>query len=254
MGSLILFSAVVVFVYMSLWAVYALVKQRNDIADVAWGLGFFTLAAALFVRDDNPETKSIIALIMVGLWAVRLATHIAIRRRGKGEDGRYVTMREGWKFKRLQSYTNVFLTQGFLLLVVAIPIMLFFYDDSNTLEWYNFVGIAVWAIGLTFEAVGDYQLSQFLKNPANKGKVMRYGLWSFTRHPNYFGEISLWWGFYLFTLVTPFWYVGLIGPIAITYLIIGVSGIPMLEKRYKGNKEYEAYQKSTSAFFPLPPR
>ncbi len=239
---------------MSLWAVYAIIKQRNDIADVAWGLGFFTLATALFIRDDNPESKSVIALVMIGAWAIRLATHIAIRRAGKGEDGRYVTMREGWKFKRLQAYTNVFLTQGFLLLVVATPIMLFFYDDSNTLEWYNLLGIVVWAVGLTFEAVGDYQLSKFLKNPKNKGKTMRYGLWKFTRHPNYFGEISLWWGFYLFTLVTPFWYLGLIGPIAITYLIIGVSGIPMLEKRYIGNKEYEAYQKTTSAFFPLPPK
>ncbi len=239
---------------MTLWWLYALVKNRNDVADVAWGLGFVTLAVALSLKTGGLDTKSLIALVMVILWGTRLAIHIGMRHRGKPEDGRYQTMRKKWKYPALQSYTNVFLSQSFFMLLIAAPIILLFGGGSVELQWYNLIGVGIWAIGLTFETIGDYQLTQFVKNPRNKGKVMMSGLWHYTRHPNYFGEISLWWGFYIFTLFTPYWYIGLVGPVTITFLILGVSGIPMLEKRYKGNEEYERYQKTTSAFFPLPPR
>lgn len=239
---------------MSAWWLYAQVHKRNDVADIAWGIGFIVLAASLYIREGAQDNKATIALGMVAAWGIRLAVHIAVRHQGKPEDGRYQAMREGWKYPLFQSYIFVFMTQGLFLLLVTAPIMLLFYDTDRSLAWYNYTGIAVWAVGLLFEAIGDYQLAQFIKNPANKGKIMRYGLWSYTRHPNYFGEISLWWGFYLFTLFTPYWLVGLVGPITITCLIIGVSGIPMLEKRYKGNKEYERYQKTTSAFFPMLPK
>lgn len=254
MAEIVLFSVLAIGIYMTTWWLYALLRKRNDIADVAWGLGFVTLAVALFIRGDNVSSKTYLLLSMVLAWGVRLAVHIGLRHRSKPEDGRYQAMRKGWKYPRLQSYTHVFLTQGFFMLLVASPILLFFNDNAQELHWYNFVGLAIWLVGFLFEAVSDYQLAQFIKNQKNKGKIMRYGLWRYTRHPNYFGEISLWWGFYIFTLFTPFWYLGLIGPATITWLIIGVSGIPMLEKRYKGNADYQAYQKTTSAFFPLPPK
>ncbi len=239
---------------MTFWWAYAQFKKRNDVADVAWGLGFVAITGALLIRSDRFDAKSLIASAMVTIWGVRLAAHIATRHQGKPEDGRYQAMRENWKFPALQSYVSVFLTQGFFMILVALPILLLMFSETRELQWYNFVGLAVWAVAFLFEAVGDYQLAQFIKNPSNKGKIMKYGLWSYTRHPNYFGEITSWWGFYLFTLFTPYWYVGVLGPLTITVLILGVSGIPMLEKRYKGNAEYEAYQKTTSAFFPLPPR
>lgn len=254
MASIIITSILVVLIYMTLWWLYALILKRNDIADVAWGIGFIAITTVLFLQANHTNFKSYIVLIMIILWGGRLATHIGIRRRGKPEDMRYQAMRREWKYPILQSYTNVFLSQGFFMLLVATPIMLFFSSTPGTLNWYNLIGLMIWVVGFVFESISDYQLAQFIKNPKNKGKIMRYGLWRYTRHPNYFGEISLWWGFYIFTLFTPFWYIGLIGPIAITFLIIGVSGIPMLEKRYKGNKDYEDYQKTTSAFFPLPPR
>lgn len=252
MASLIIFSAIVVFVYMTLWWIFSLVTKRNDVADVAWGLGFVILALALFIRSGSYYMKSYIILGMVCIWGLRLATHIALRHRGKLEDKRYQKMSEHWKYKHLQAYFNVFLLQGFFLLLVATPIILFFFDNTHIIHWYNIIGFVVWVFGFVFEAVGDYQLTKFIKNPVNKGKIMRYGLWSYSRHPNYFGEITSWWGFYLFTLFTPFWYIGTIGPLTITFLILGISGIPMLEKHYEGNREYDDYKKTTSAFFPLP--
>lgn len=239
---------------MTLWWGISVLIKRNDIADVAWGLGFVTLSLALFFYTGSPNVKTYIVLCMVGIWGVRLATHIALRHRGKPEDKRYQIMSETWKYKRVQAYLSVFLSQGFFLLLVATPIVLFFFDKQPILHWYNLLGIAIWIFGFLFEAIGDYQLAKFITNPSKKGKIMRYGLWSYTRHPNYFGEISSWWGFYLFTLFTPFWYLGIIGPITITFLILGVSGIPMLEKHYEGNSEYDQYKKTTSAFFPLPPK
>lgn len=252
MGEIVLYSALIVIFYMSIWFCIAQVKKRNDIADIAWGIGFFTVTFALYLRQDATSLKAFILLCMVGLWASRLALHIAIRQEHKPEDARYVAMKEKWRFKTLQAYTNVFLSQGVFMLMVAAPIILYFSNMTTNMTVLNFVGLAIWIIGLFFEAVGDYQLSVFLKNPKNKGKIMRYGLWRYTRHPNYFGEISLWWGLWLFTGFGNYWVFGLLGPVTITVLILGISGIPMLEKRYKGNKEYEQYQKTTSAFFPLP--
>lgn len=253
MATIILISILTVFVFMTVCWIGALIKKRNDIADVAWGLGFIVLTVVLFLQS-NTNLKTYVLLFMVMVWGIRLAVHIGLRHRGKPEDKRYAKMREGWKYKTLQSYTHVFLTQGFFLLLVGTPIMLFFLEPQPIIQWYNWVGLIIWGFGFLYEAISDYQLTKFIKNPLNKGTIMRYGLWRYTRHPNYFGEITSWWGLYVFTLFTPFWYLGIIGPITITLLILGVSGIPMLEKHYEGNSEYDEYKKTTSAFFPLPPK
>ncbi len=251
MGEIASYSALVVVCYMTTWFVIAQIKKRNDIADIAWGIGFFTLTLALYLRQNASSLKAFILLCMVGVWAIRLATHIAVRQEHKPEDARYVAMRQKWKYEILQAYTNVFLAQGIFLLMVSAPIIIYFTRMTTSISLLNIGGLVLWSIGLFFEAVGDYQLARFLKNPKNKGKIMRYGLWKFTRHPNYFGEISLWWGLWLFTGFGTGWIFGILGPTTITVLILGISGIPMLEKRYKGNKEYEQYQKTTSAFFPM---
>lgn len=239
---------------MSICYLVACIKGRNDIADVAWGIGFMILTEMLLLRADELTPKHIIALMLVLLWGSRLALHISNRNSNKSEDARYRSMREKWKYPKLQGYTNVFMLQGILLLVVSTPIMLLSLDSSWDLYLINYIGIIIWMFGFLFESVGDFQLSQFIKNSKNKGSVMQTGLWQFTRHPNYFGEITLWWGFYLFTYNTPYWLLGLVGPATITFLILGVSGIPMLEARYKGNKEYDKYKKRTSSFLPLPPK
>lgn len=247
-------SVVIVWVYMTLWYLYALKFKRNDIADVAWGLGFAVLAIACLARADNLQPKAIITATLVVIWGSRLAIHIALRHEKSPEDKRYQKMREGWRHPRLQAYLNVFMLQGVFMLLVSAPIFVIMNDTTATLAWYNWVGICIWAVGFFFESVSDYQLSRFIANKSNKGKVMTIGLWKYSRHPNYFGEISQWWGIFVIALLSPYWPLAAIGPATITILILGVSGIPMLEKRYKGNKEYEKYQKATSAFFPLPPK
>ncbi len=254
MGTIVLYSVILMFAYMSSWFVYAQVVKRNDVADIAWGLGFIYLTWSLFYLTGIYSAKTSLLLIMVSLWGIRLALHISTRHKGKQEDKRYQAMRSKWSRPVLQSFTNVFMAQGFFLLLVATPLMLFFHENRPLLQWYNFIGLCIWIIGFFFESVSDFQLAQFIKNTDNKGKIMQSGLWKYSRHPNYFGEISQWWGIFLFLIPFPYWIIGAIGPITITVLILGVSGIPLLEKHYKGNKAYEKYQKQTSAFFPAPPK
>lgn len=163
-------------------------------------------------------------------------------------------MKEKWKHPKREAFPRVFLVQAGFLLIVAAPIIVAANAESSVLHWYNGLGVTLWLVGFVFEAVGDWQLAEFKKKAENKGRVMRFGLWRYTRHPNYFGEVTQWWGVFLVILFVPYWYVGLIGPVTITFLILGVSGIPMLEKGYEGNSEYDDYKQTTSAFFPLPPK
>lgn len=127
-------------------------------------------------------------------------------------------------------------------------------SEETGLGIFDFVGILVWLTGFLFETIGDAQLASFRKNPANKEKLIQTGLWKYTRHPNYFGEVILWWGIWLFTIGVGQAWLGLIGPVVITLLILFVSGVPMLEKKYEGRPDWEAYKKKTSRFFPMPTR
>jgi steroid 5-alpha reductase family enzyme len=162
---------------------------------------------------------------LVALWGLRLATHIGLRLRKSAEDKRYVEMRKKWTRPKLQAYTNVFLLQGFFMFLVVSPVVVGIAGSSDiALSWFNWIGLGIWIIGFFFESVGDYQLKKFLKNKHGHGSVMRLGLWRYSRHPNYFGEITQWWGIWILTLFVPVWYIGIIGPMVITALILGLSG------------------------------
>jgi steroid 5-alpha reductase family enzyme len=240
----------ILFIYMNILFVISVLKKRNDIADIAWGLGFILLSWSAYILSNVYSVLSIVSNILVTIWGLRLAFHLYFRNKGKKEDFRYLAWRKQWgRLFFIRSYFQVYIIQGIFMFLTFLPV-LFINRFGSTFSLLSLLGILVWMIGFFFEAVGDWQLTQFTKNPINKGKIMQTGLWKFTRHPNYFGEVSLWWGLYLITLFNPFWYAGIIGPITITFLILGVSGIPMLEKRYIGNKDYESYKKTTSAFFP----
>ena len=132
--------------------------------------------------------------------------------------------------------------------------MIIMATSNGDLKAFDYIGVVVWLIGFYFEVVGDLQLSRFLANPSNKGTLMTSGLWRYTRHPNYFGEVTQWWGIYLIAVSVPYGWVGIIGPALITILILKVSGIPLLEKHKAGQPEWEAYKSRTSKFIPLPPR
>ena len=129
-------------------------------------------------------------------------------------------------------------------------------NSSNNFNWLNLLGVFIWIIGFYFESRADKELRDFLKDKNNKGKIMQSGLWSLSRHPNYFGEVTMWWGIWLLNLsiltLSNWWTV--VGPLTITYLILKVSGVPLLEKRYEGNKEFEEYKKRVSIFIPWWPK
>lgn len=259
MENIFLLCTFLVFVYMSLLYVAALINKRNDIADIGWGIGFIIVAVVSvfygWIINGPIDLRSVFLALLVFVWGIRLATHIYIRNKNKTEDPRYVKWRMDWgKWFYLRSYLQVFLLQGLLLLLISIPVMLVSKHTGKLFPTVlDIVGLGVWVIGFLYESVGDKQLATFLKDPANKGKIMKSGLWSLTRHPNYFGEVTMWWGVWLISLSAgvPWW--SIVGPLTITYLITKVSGIPMTEARYKGNTEFDEYKKITSSLIPLYP-
>ncbi len=247
--------ALTLFVYMSLWFGLSILKKRNDIADIAWGLGFVLMSWVSFFLSDNSGVRGFFVCILVSIWGLRLAWHIFLRNKNKEEDYRYLAWRKEWgKWFFLRSYFQVYLLQGFLLFLIVFPVLLVNKNISESLGFLDFLGVIVWIFGFYFETVGDAQLAQFLENSENKGKLMQSGLWAYTRHPNYFGEVVQWWGIWLLALGVVNGFMGIIGPITITFLILKVSGIPMLEKKMEKNPEFENYKKRVSMFFPIPPK
>ena len=243
------------FLYMTFWFLVAVVIKRNDLADIAWGLGFIFVSWLSMFLFENSGLRMIIVVILVTIWGIRLASHILLRNKGKKEDYRYAKWRKEWgKFWVVRTYLQVFLLQGFLLLLISTPIILIAHSSSQKICFLVCLGIIIWLFGFYFEAVGDWQLAQFIKNANNKGKIMKAGLWKYTRHPNYFGEVTLWWGIFLIALGLPYGWMSIIGPLTITFLILKVSGIPMLEKKYENNLEFQEYKKRTNAFFPWFPK
>lgn len=240
---------------MSLWFVFSLIKKRNDVADVAWGLGFVLMAWVSFYISDNSSVRGLLVGLLVSIWGLRLAWHIYARNKGKAEDYRYLAWRKEWgKWFYPRSYVQVYLLQGFFLFLIVFPVLLINKSTGTALGILDLLGVAVWLFGFYFEAVGDAQLARFIKNPANKGKLMQSGLWAYTRHPNYFGEVTQWWGLWLVALSIPNGWLGIIGPLTITFLILKVSGIPMLEKKMAENPEFVEYKRRVSVFIPMLPK
>jgi steroid 5-alpha reductase family enzyme len=245
----------VLVLYMTGWFLLALWRRRNDLADIAWGGGFIAAALTASLLRSGGTPRAWMAVLLVVLWGVRLAVHIGLRNLGRGEDERYRKWREAWNSGwLLRSFLQVFLLQGFLIYLISLPVIRIVLANSSGWTVLDALGLAVWMAGFYFEAVGDFQLAQFKKDPANRGKIIQQGLWRYSRHPNYFGEVTLWWGIYLMALSVPGGWMTIIGPLTITFLILKVSGIPLLEIKYAENAAFQAYARRTSAFFPLPPR
>ncbi|HWR72638.1 MAG TPA: DUF1295 domain-containing protein [Nitrospirota bacterium] len=248
-------AAAAVLLYMLLWFAASLVLKRNDVADIAWGGGFIVAAMAAQLSRGAATDRAVLVVVLVIIWGLRLALHIGLRNLGKGEDARYRKWREEWgKYVALRSFFQIYILQGVLLLVISLPVIRVITAPDTSLTFIDYLGSVVWLIAFLFEAISDWQLLQFKKNPLSRGKVITTGLWRYSRHPNYFGEVTLWWGVFLLALAAPGGWMTIIGPITITGLILGVSGIPMLEKKYEGNAEFDEYKRRTSAFFPLPPK
>lgn len=247
--------SLVLLTFVTLLFILSLIIHRNDVADVAWGIGIFLVTLTSYVLRTADSLVLNVLLLLIGLWSVRLSLRIFLRNRKKTEDYRYKKWRDEWgTWFYLRSYVQVYLLQGFLMLVVGYSAVHASTFPSNTFGILSILGIVLWSCGFIFETVSDYQLDRFVANNPKEGSVLRTGLWKYSRHPNYFGEVTCWWGIWLIIATTPLSYIALISPLTITFLILKVSGIPMLEKKFKGNEAFEEYKKRTSAFFPLPPK
>jgi steroid 5-alpha reductase family enzyme len=239
--------------YMTIWFIVSVIKKRNDVADIAWGLGFIFMAwLSFFVSGFS--FKSLLVNGLVTVWGLRLALHIYNRNKNKSEDSRYLEWRKTWKNFYLRSYLQVFLLQGIFLFLISLPVIFINYSVSGKFGILEIIGLFIWGLGFYFESTGDRQLKEFISNPENKGKLMDKGLWKYSRHPNYFGEVTQWWGIFIIALSLPDSFITIIGPLTITILILFVSGIPLLEKKYVGRPDFEDYKNRTSIFIPLPPR
>jgi steroid 5-alpha reductase family enzyme len=193
--------------------------------------------------------------MMVTIWGSRLAWHIHRRNKGKAEDFRYLAWRKEWgKWFYLRSYFQVYFLQGVLLFCVVMPVLVINSQPAQSLGFVELMGFVIWAIGFWFESTGDAELARFLKVPTNKGKLMQSGLWQYTRHPNYFGEVTQWWGIWVIAMAAPSGIIGIIGPLTITFLILKISGIPLLEKKMAEHPDFAQYKNRVSVFIPLPPR
>ncbi|MGB0915987.1 MAG: DUF1295 domain-containing protein [Flavobacteriales bacterium] len=248
-------SAAIIFVFMNIMFLIAQFIKDNSIVDIGWGLGFLSVNIGLMILTGKQSAVHIAFVIMIALWAIRLAGYIFKRNRGTGEDYRYAAWRKEWgKNVVWRAYLQVFMLQGVIMWIVLSPAYVVFSGSGEGFQIAHYVGFFLWLIGFYFEAVGDAQMMRFKANPSNKGKVMNQGLWKYTRHPNYFGEALLWFGFGVFSLSADLWWLSLIGPAVITFFLLKVSGVAMLERKYDGNSKYAEYKRTTNAFLPWFPK
>jgi steroid 5-alpha reductase family enzyme len=255
MSLYIICSAIAVFVYMTVLFAAALLKKDNSVVDIAWGPGFVLIAVLTLLIGKTFEARQVLATTLVAVWGIRLGVYLYSRNRGRGEDFRYAKWRREWgRWFVPRSFFQIFLLQGILMLVISYGVVLVNASPERGLGPLDGLGAAVWFIGFFFEAAGDAQLKAFKQKPENKGRIMRSGLWRYTRHPNYFGEAVMWWGIFIIDLSLPRGWTGVVSPALITFLLLRVSGVTMLEKKYAGDDEFQAYARRTNAFFPWHPK
>jgi steroid 5-alpha reductase family enzyme len=239
-----------------LWGISIIIKNVS-IADLFWGFGFVLTAGFYFLKTDGYYPRKAILLILVAIWGLRLSLYLALRNIGKGEDFRYREFRKNYGEKRYWwiSFFQTFLLQGILMWLISAPLLgAQYYGRDIPIGIMDYAGIALWITGFIFEAGGDFQLARFRADISNKGKVLDIGFWRYTRHPNYFGDSSVWWGYGCICLASGS-YFPVLGSLLMTALIIKVSGVALLEKSLKDQKpQYKEYIEKTSAFLPWFPK
>jgi steroid 5-alpha reductase family enzyme len=249
-------SLLVVLVYMTLLFLVAMMKKNNSLVDIAWGPGFVLLVLYNLLRTGPPSLFGVTILVMTGAWGIRLAVHVGIRNAGKKEDFRYAKWRREWgRFFVSRSYLQIFVLQGFLMTIIGIPIIFILQQPARKWHWLDFLGILIWLGGFLWEVIADWQLASFIRHRKSRsGEIMTGGLWRYSRHPNYFGEALLWWGPAILCLPWPGGWVTLLSPLCIDFLLLRVSGVPMLEKKYRKNPAWESYARRTNKLIPGIPR
>jgi steroid 5-alpha reductase family enzyme len=233
----------------------SLMLRDVSIVDPFWGFGFALIATVTFFRTGEATDRKMLLLAFTNVWGLRLTAYLAWRKIGTPEDHRYLAMRDriGPRFW-LVSLFVVFGLQALIMNLVALPVVAGQLDRSPLRGW-AILGVALWALGFFVETIGDYQLLRFKADPNNRDEVLDRGLWRYTRHPNYFGDFLVWWGIYFVSLGDePTWWTA-IGPVVMSFLLLRVSGVTLLERSLQHRKKgYAQYMARTSSFIPWPPR
>lgn len=261
----IIIATIIIAIYMTSIFIVSLIKKDNSIVDTAYGIGFILISISTAIIFSPISFPAAIVTFLITIWAIRLSTRIFLRNYKKPEDFRYKAWRDSWTWFKTRSFFQIYMLQGSIILAIASP-ALFLNGLGSSIAQPSIIlvsiGVCIWIIGFFFEAVGDHQLDQFIRqlkqSQTNDNTphrtIMDQGLWSLTRHPNYFGEVCIWWGIWVIALSVYSSNMSVlftfISPLLITFLLLKVSGIPMLEEKYKGNKEFDEYKKRTNAFFP----
>ncbi len=256
MSSIFVQAGIFILAYFVVFFIISIIKKNNAVVDIGWGLGFVLTSYFVLLNTGNFNFRSIIVTILVSIWGLRLASHIYKRNKGKPEDYRYAKWRENWDYFYLRSFFQIYVLQGILLFLIVSSIININSNPATAFKVFDFIGIAIWIIGFIFESLGDKQLKDYIAKPDSEkdGHIMKEGLWKYTRHPNYFGEATMWWGIFIIGLSIPGSWIFIISPITITYLLLFVSGVPLLEERYADDKEFQEYAKKTNKFFPWFPK
>jgi len=246
----------VIMTMMTLLWIISIFLKNVSIVDLFWGFGF-VVASAFYFLNTGYTVRKIILMSLVAIWGCRLSIYLAWRNYGKGEDFRYREFRKKYGEKRYWwvSFFQVFLLQGILMWLISVPLLgAQYFGQSNQLNIFDLAGIVVWLTGFIFETGSDYQLAVFKADPGKKGKVLDTGFWRYSRHPNYFGDSAVWWGYAIICLAAGS-YIPILGSVLMTALIIKVSGVALLEKTLKTQKpQYTGYIEKTSSFFPWFPK
>jgi len=237
--------------------IISVIKKNAGIVDIFWGLGFVLVSIFYFINTPGASPRKVITLVLVTLWGIRLAIYITWRNWGKEEDFRYREFRKKYGPHRYWwfSFFQVFLLQGLLLWLISAPLLgAQYYSRDSGLGILEGLGIFFWLIGFLFEAGGDWQMARFKSNPENRGKVLDKGFWKYTRHPNYFGDSCIWWGYgFLCAGTGVYW--PIYGSVLMTLLIVRVSGVTLLEKTLRNSKpQYREYIAKTNSFLPWFPK
>jgi len=249
-------AALTIAIYMLGFWLVSLAVTDVSIVDIGWGLGFVVVSWVSLLAEARLSGVPLLLVLLCTLWGLRLSGYLAWRNHGQPEDRRYAAMREkhGNGFWWISLFT-VFGLQGVVMWVVALPLVVGIGSAGDLLNWWQFLGILVWMVGIVFEAVGDWQLARFKAQPDSEGRVCDRGLWRYTRHPNYFGDFCIWWGHWLISISSLALAWTVVSPLVMSVFLLKFSGVGMLESDITDRRpEYAEYQRRTSTFFPWWPR
>jgi steroid 5-alpha reductase family enzyme len=242
--------AFILFLYILIWFLLSIFIKRADLADIAWGPGFILVVWSSFFIGQI-SVNGLIVNLLITIWGIRLCMHISFRNRNRKEDFRYENLKRRWsRFFHLRLFLDVFLLQGMILYVVSLPVVWIHTHTQKVPVFVLVTGVFIWLSGFVIETIADRQLIFFRKDLSNKGNLLKEGLWSCSRHPNYLGELIQWWAIWLIAVVYPLGWVFVISPLLITFLIVNVSGIKPLEEKMKDHPDFKDYAEKVPSLIP----